>query len=67
VHAGNLTLGVKWPGREVDHLPPTMLALTMTELYHHSPIRPPGVQKDNLHVYRLFRLVTSKYIQQVLK
>jgi len=38
---GSLSLGVKWPGREADHLPPSSAEVKeWVELYLHSPGRP---------------------------
>jgi hypothetical protein len=37
---GALCLGVKWPGREADHSPPSSAEIKeCVELYLHSPIR----------------------------
>jgi hypothetical protein len=37
-----LSLGVKWPGREADHLPPSSAEVKeLVELYLHSPNTPP--------------------------
>jgi hypothetical protein len=38
---GALSLGVKWPGREVDHSPPSKAKVKeCVELYLHSPNTP---------------------------
>jgi hypothetical protein len=41
---GALSLGVKWPGLEADHSPPSSVEVKgCVELYLHSPIRVHGV------------------------
>jgi hypothetical protein len=41
---GSLSLGVKWPGREADHSPPSSAEVKeWVELYLHSPNTPYGV------------------------
>jgi hypothetical protein len=40
---GALSLGVKWPGREADHSPPSSAEVKeCVEIYLHSPNRPSG-------------------------
>jgi hypothetical protein len=42
--SGALSLGLKRPGREADHSPPSTAEVKeCVELYLHSPIRPHGV------------------------
>jgi hypothetical protein len=41
--SGFLPPGVKQPGREADHSPPTSAEVKKTGLYIHSPIRPHGI------------------------
>jgi hypothetical protein len=46
---GALSLGVKWPGREADHSPPSSAEVECVELYLHFPNMPSwrGVQLTN--------------------
>jgi hypothetical protein len=40
---GTPSLGVKWPGNEADHTPPSSADVKSVELYFHSPIHLHGM------------------------
>jgi hypothetical protein len=55
--------GVKWPGREVDHSPPSSAEVKMVALYFHSPSWHSAKlfkYKENFYLYNII-LITENY------
>jgi hypothetical protein len=63
---GVFSLGVMWPGSEVDHSPPSSADIKMLALYPHSLIRVPGFVQGQLCIidsvsFRLIKILIHKF------